>query len=49
MKLLKEREEVLKASLEVLRKGLVSGMSGNISMRVGELIVITPSQRYYED
>ena len=50
MEWMREREEVLRASLEILRKGLVVGMSGNISMRVGDdLIAITPSQRYYEE
>ncbi len=45
----KEREAVAEASREMARKGLVSGSSGNVSMRVGErLLAITPSRKRYD-
>lgn len=48
-----EKRAVVEASLEVLRKGLVVGTCGNISLRLPsedgrELLAITPTSRYYD-
>jgi len=48
-----EKRQVLEASREIARKGLVVGTAGNVSLRVApvdsrELLAITPSSRYYE-
>lgn len=50
---LAERQAVLAAARAMLARGLVSGMSGNVSMRLKEpggglRVAITPSQRPYE-
>ena len=46
-----EKEAVLRTSQEMARKGLVVGMAGNVSTRLGdrELLAITPSRKYYDD
>jgi L-fuculose-phosphate aldolase len=38
-----ERAEVAAAALELLESGLVRGTSGNVSVRVGELVAVTPT------
>lgn len=45
------RAAVIKASLDVQKKGLIRGTSGNISLRSedGKVIAITPSSIPYED
>ena len=48
-----ERKAVLEAAQQIAQKGLVSGTSGNVSMRLRErgrreLLAITPSGRYYD-
>jgi L-fuculose-phosphate aldolase len=42
---------VLEAAQQLLAKGLVVGVSGNVSMRLacGGLLAITPSQRFYDE
>jgi L-fuculose-phosphate aldolase len=42
------RTEVVDAAREMLRLGLVSGTSGNVSAREGESVVITPASTAYE-
>jgi L-fuculose-phosphate aldolase len=42
------RAEVVDAAREMLRLGLVSGTSGNVSAREGESVVITPAAMPYE-
>lgn len=44
------REEVLNTARDMLRKGLVTGTSGNCSIRLGEadLVLITPSSIEYD-
>jgi L-fuculose-phosphate aldolase len=42
------RNEVVEAAREMLRLGLVSGTSGNISARDGESVLITPAASPYE-
>lgn len=49
----RERREVLEASLQMWRRGLVVGTSGNVSLRLSpvegrEIMAITPSRRYYD-
>ena len=49
----KEKRLVLEASQKILEKGLVTGTSGNVSLRLlpennGKLLAITPSRRYYD-
>ena len=39
----KERELIIEYCLRMLKDGLTVGTSGNISVRVGENIAITPS------
>ncbi len=49
MKWKKEREEIVKYTKQIYKKGFVTAHSGNISLRVGdELILITPSSKSYE-
>lgn len=48
-----ERESVLKTSLKLVEKGLVTGKAGNVSRRLKpeegtSLIAITPTSRYYD-
>jgi L-fuculose-phosphate aldolase len=48
-----ERESVLKTSLKLVEKGLVTGKSGNVSRRLKPedgtaLVAITPTSRYYD-
>ncbi|MBI4299776.1 MAG: class II aldolase/adducin family protein [Chloroflexi bacterium] len=49
-----ERRSVLQTAQQLLRKGLVSGSSGNVSMRLrppdgADLLAVTPSRRRYEE
>lgn len=44
----KERAEVIEYCLKMARDDLTVGTSGNISVRVGDLVVITPSGVDYE-
>jgi L-fuculose-phosphate aldolase len=49
---LKEKKEVLAAARQILKKGLVTGTSGNVSLRLApegkrSLLAITPSSRNY--
>ena len=49
----KEREIVLETSRKLVEKGLVTGKSGNVSLRLSQprgqdLIAITPTSRYYD-
>jgi L-fuculose-phosphate aldolase len=43
------RAEVVAAGREMLRLGLVSGTSGNVSARDGDRVLITPSALPYEE
>lgn len=48
-----EKKQVLEASKEIARKGLVAGTAGNVSLRLPpsgdqEILAITPSGRYYD-
>lgn len=48
-----EKREIIDISLKLVENGLVSGMSGNVSVRLsdpqhGDYIAITPSSRYYD-
>jgi L-fuculose-phosphate aldolase len=43
------RAEVVAAGREMLRLGLVSGTSGNVSARAGDRVLITPSALPYEE
>ncbi len=48
-----EKKLVLEASQEMLKKGLVVGTSGNVSLRLPpegsrQLLAITPNRRYYD-
>jgi L-fuculose-phosphate aldolase len=50
---LKERDQVLETRLKLVEKGLVSGKTGNVSLRVRpgagpDLIVITPTSKHYD-
>jgi L-fuculose-phosphate aldolase len=42
------RSQVVEAAREMLRVGLVSGTSGNVSAREGDSVVITPAASSYE-
>lgn len=42
------RSAVVEAAREMLRLGLVSGTSGNVSARDGDSVLITPAARPYE-
>ncbi|MBS1888662.1 MAG: class II aldolase/adducin family protein [Actinobacteria bacterium] len=44
---LAERQDVIAAALAMLREGLVVGMVGNVSRRLGGRILITPSRTPY--
>jgi L-fuculose-phosphate aldolase len=49
---LKEKKQVLAAARQILKKGLVTGTAGNISLRLAtegkrSLLAITPSARHY--
>jgi L-fuculose-phosphate aldolase len=44
----REREEIIEYCLRMLKDGLTVGTSGNISVRLGENIAITPSGVDYE-
>lgn len=44
-----ERQAVVNACQEMQRKGLVVGTAGNVSLRVGDRVVISPSAVEYED
>ncbi|MGC5616928.1 class II aldolase/adducin family protein [Georgenia sp. Z1491] len=49
MLLEKERAEVVRVCQEMQRQGLVVGTAGNVSVRVGDQVVISPSGMAYED
>lgn len=42
------REAIIQASLQLVDEGLVLGTAGNISVRMGDSMLITPSSRPYE-
>lgn len=42
------RRELIRSSLELLESGLITGTAGNLSVRVGEQIIITPSGAAYD-
>lgn len=44
-----ERQHVVDACLAMVEKGLVVGTAGNVSIRVGEHVVISPSAVPYEE
>ena len=44
----KQRAEVAQTALDLLTSGLIVNTSGNVSIRVGEHVVITPSGRDYK-
>jgi Ribulose-5-phosphate 4-epimerase and related epimerases and aldolases len=48
MKLEKERQEVVDACKFMRREGLVVGTAGNVSVRVGDLVAVSPSGVDYE-
>lgn len=43
------RAEIVEVSRHMLHTGLVTGTSGNVSVRVGDLVVITPSGVDYDE
>jgi L-fuculose-phosphate aldolase len=43
------RTAVVEVAREMLRRGLVSGTSGNVSARDGDKVVITPARLRYEE
>ena len=45
----KERLQVAKTALSLLQTGLVVNTSGNVSVRIDDIVVITPSGLSYED
>lgn len=45
----KERQSVVDACRQMQRKGLVVGTAGNVSVRVGDRVCISPSAVEYED
>lgn len=49
MMLEKERQEVVDACRDMQAKGLVVGTAGNVSIRVGDLVVVSPSAVPYEE
>lgn len=49
MLLEKERAEVVRVCQEMARLGLVVGTAGNVSVRVGDQVAISPSGMAYED
>ncbi|MGC5627864.1 class II aldolase/adducin family protein [Georgenia sp. Z1344] len=49
MLLEKERAEVVRVCQEMQRQGLVVGTAGNVSVRVGDQVAISPSGMAYED
>lgn len=44
----KQRAEVAQTALDLLTSGLIVNTSGNVSIRVGEHVVVTPSGRDYK-
>lgn len=48
LRLGRERQQVVEACQHLSRSGLVVGTAGNVSVRVGELVVISPSGVDYE-
>lgn len=45
----KERKEIIRFAKKIYKKGLVSGISGNLSLRVdGKYFLITPKSKCYE-
>ena len=48
MEYLSERESIIAACLYMQRSGMIKGTSGNISVRVAEGVLITPSGTDYE-
>ena len=49
MQLVQERAEIVRVCQEMQRTGLVVGTAGNVSVRVGDLVAISPSGMAYED
>jgi len=45
----KEKNEVIKAGMTMDRYELIALSGGNISMRVGDHVLVTPSGMIYED
>lgn len=45
----KEKNEVIKAGIKLDRYGLVALSGGNITLRLGEHVLVTPSGMIYED
>lgn len=48
MKYLQQRESIIEAALYMQRSGMIKGTSGNVSVRVEEGVLITPSSVPYE-
>ena len=44
-----ERQQIVDACLAMVEKGLVVGTAGNVSIRVGDHVVISPSEVPYEE
>lgn len=44
-----ERQQIVKTCLVMQRQGLVVGTAGNVSVKVGDLVAISPSGVEYED
>jgi len=49
MLLFNERADVARYARRMVRDGLVVGTSGNVSLRVGDLVAVTPSGLDYEE
>lgn len=49
MLLEKERQEIVDACLVMADKGLVVGTAGNVSIRVGDMVAVSPSGVDYQD
>ena len=45
----KEKNEVIKAGITLDRYELIALSGGNISMRIGDQVLVTPSGMIYED
>jgi len=49
MKWKKERQEIVNFARKIYRKGFVTGISGNLSIRVNDnYLLITPKSKCYE-
>lgn len=42
------RRELIRSALELLESGLITGTAGNLSVRVGDQVIITPSGAAYD-